>query len=148
MAYPCIVCNVEILNIDTAIDCDQCHRWNHLYCGTGISIESYRTMNSNNGNITWRYRDCDASRANDIDNINQTGNIMEIDTLASIPVQIEPQAGIKVIPGGNNKGGVNSFVKKHANNCVCVYKVCIYIYIYIVRYDGVYVYIQYISIYI
>ena len=57
MAYPCFVCNIDIANIDNAIDCDQCHRWNHLYCGTGLSMEEYRT--GNGGRLQWRCRECD-----------------------------------------------------------------------------------------
>ena len=59
MAYPCIVCSVEIANVDNAIDCDNCHRWNHIHCGTGVTMEAYRMMTRNDGQLNWRCRDCD-----------------------------------------------------------------------------------------
>ena len=99
MAHPCIVCNIYITNSDTAINCDICERWNHLYCGTGISMESYRAMSRNEGEVHWRCRHCDASTSEDLEQINQPGDIIELDTLSRIHVQEEARVGIQRIPG-------------------------------------------------
>ena len=108
MAYPCIVCSMEIENGDNAIDCDNCHRWNHLYCGTGITMEEYRMMTRNDGQLNWRCCDCDVGTTQDLGNISQHGNIRELDTLPYIREQAIPRTGITIISGGNAKGGVSN----------------------------------------
>ena len=40
--YPCIVCQQEVRPGQEAIQCDDCHKWQHRTCGTGYSRADYR----------------------------------------------------------------------------------------------------------
>ena len=40
----CITCHLVIDEHQRAVTCDRCTRWNHVTCGTGISIERYARM--------------------------------------------------------------------------------------------------------
>ncbi|KAH3770509.1 hypothetical protein DPMN_171796 [Dreissena polymorpha] len=42
--YTCIHCERNVNDDDHAILCDQCEKWQHLSCDTGISLRQYRKM--------------------------------------------------------------------------------------------------------
>ncbi|KAH3704163.1 hypothetical protein DPMN_079219 [Dreissena polymorpha] len=42
--YTCIHCERNVNDDDRAISCDQCEKWQHLSCDTGISLRQYRKM--------------------------------------------------------------------------------------------------------
>ncbi|XP_060587491.1 uncharacterized protein LOC132743001 [Ruditapes philippinarum] len=40
---PCVHCDRGVYSNHRAVECDSCHRWQHLLCGnTGISVKDYR----------------------------------------------------------------------------------------------------------
>ena len=41
MANECIECNLEVTPQQHAISCDNCERWQHRLCGTGITPAEY-----------------------------------------------------------------------------------------------------------
>ena len=38
----CLECNVEVTPRQHAVSCDNCERWQHRLCGTGIKLAEYR----------------------------------------------------------------------------------------------------------
>ena len=105
MSFPCILCNTEVSDADIAIDCDVCHRWNHIACGTGVSIVTYRNMMNFNHVINWKCPECE-DRV-ELGDINQPGDIDEMDSSPLIREELSLQDDLKIITGGNLKGGVS-----------------------------------------
>ena len=56
--YPCISCNREVRPRQEALECEQCTRWQHRICGTGITQTQYRTAIKTNAEIKWKCKGC------------------------------------------------------------------------------------------
>ena len=102
MSFPCILCNIEVSDADIAIHYDVCHRWNHLACGTGVSLSSYRNMMNLDEVINWKYPECEDNVV--LGDISQAGDISEIEATLLIQEEIRIDE-FKIISGGNLKGG-------------------------------------------
>ena len=146
MDFSCIICELDISNSDIAIDCDECHRWNHLSCGTGISLLEYREMMNGNLNLGWKCRNCNIinSRPSSFfGEINQVGDINENNHEPSIqPVNNIDIDEVTLIEGGNQNNGVSINLKYlfilylfHTNEFMSyfmyIYSELIYYYFYI-----------------
>ncbi|KAH3880464.1 hypothetical protein DPMN_004378 [Dreissena polymorpha] len=55
--YTCIHCERNVNDDDRAISCDQCEKWQHLSCDTGISLRKYRKM-MKGAVVEWKCREC------------------------------------------------------------------------------------------
>ncbi|KAH3878349.1 hypothetical protein DPMN_002237 [Dreissena polymorpha] len=55
--YPCLLCERNVNDDDRAISCDQCEKWQHLSCDTGISLRQYRKM-MKGAVVEWKCREC------------------------------------------------------------------------------------------
>jgi len=55
--YTCIHCERNVNDDDRAISCDQCEKWQHLSCDTGISLRQYRKM-MKGAVVEWKCREC------------------------------------------------------------------------------------------
>ncbi|KAH3818156.1 hypothetical protein DPMN_119752 [Dreissena polymorpha] len=55
--YTCIHCERNVNDDDRAISCDQCEKWQHLSCDTGISLRQYRKM-MKAAVVEWKCRKC------------------------------------------------------------------------------------------
>ena len=46
-AFPCRVCQKEVLDSDPAVQCDQCDMWVHVTCDCSLTINDYNEMLAN-----------------------------------------------------------------------------------------------------
>ncbi|KAH3725608.1 hypothetical protein DPMN_051454 [Dreissena polymorpha] len=56
--YPCVYCERNVGEDDTAISCDECLKWQHLSCETGVSLRQYRKMVKGEVVVEWKCREC------------------------------------------------------------------------------------------
>ena len=56
--HPCIVCHNDVRQRPQALQCEDCLRWQHRTCGTGVSQAEYRKAVKNKQNISWSCTDC------------------------------------------------------------------------------------------
>ncbi|KAH3790283.1 hypothetical protein DPMN_168479 [Dreissena polymorpha] len=56
--YHCVYCARNVGEEDKAISCDECERWQHLSCETGVSLRQYRKMMKGNAVVTWKCCEC------------------------------------------------------------------------------------------
>ncbi|KAH3859665.1 hypothetical protein DPMN_102484 [Dreissena polymorpha] len=54
--YPCVYCARNVGEEDKAISRDDCERWQHLSCETGVSLRQYRKMMKGNVVVTSLFR--------------------------------------------------------------------------------------------
>ena len=57
----CIVCSSQIQQLHTALNCEECNRWQHLRCGTGISQSFYWKVAKCLGVFEWSCSACSTS---------------------------------------------------------------------------------------
>lgn len=58
VVHPCIQCEASVTGRSHAIACDECGRWNHRKCGTGISHQQYQQIQQGDLTIDWRCEVC------------------------------------------------------------------------------------------
>ncbi|KAH3751333.1 hypothetical protein DPMN_185886 [Dreissena polymorpha] len=56
--YPCVYCEQNIGEDDKVISCDECERWKHLSCETGVSLQQYRKMVKGEVVLEWKCHKC------------------------------------------------------------------------------------------
>ena len=58
--YLCIFCAKEVSDDDYALECDECRKWQHIYCQNIINRKMYMTLNKCRKNIhfPWTCDDC------------------------------------------------------------------------------------------
>lgn len=57
-ANDCVRCKETVRQMQQALQCECCERWQHRTCGTGVSQQHYREAVRGDRNIEWRCEDC------------------------------------------------------------------------------------------
>ena len=55
--YPCIECNLEVRARQQAVQCDDCGKWQHRKCNSGVDQLTYR-LAAITGRLDWRCAPC------------------------------------------------------------------------------------------
>lgn len=58
MAYPCVVCNLEVHRDDEAFECEVCTSWHHRTCGNGITSSVYWKVAREEVPFNWTCLNC------------------------------------------------------------------------------------------
>ena len=69
--HVCIACSSQIQQLHTALNCEECNRWQHLRCGTGISQSFYWKVVRCLGVFEWSCSACRTTQSED----NETSQI-------------------------------------------------------------------------
>ncbi|KAH3790649.1 hypothetical protein DPMN_168854 [Dreissena polymorpha] len=56
--YPCVYCERNVGEDDRAISYDECERWQHPSCETGVSLRQYRKMMKGEVVVEWKRCEC------------------------------------------------------------------------------------------
>ena len=59
--HACIICSSQVRQLHTALKCEECNRWQHLRCGTGISQSFYWKVVRCLGVFEWSCSACSTS---------------------------------------------------------------------------------------
>jgi len=54
----CVKCNKEVRQLQQALECESCMRWQHRVCGTGISQDMYRRVMKGLEQLSWSCELC------------------------------------------------------------------------------------------
>ncbi|XP_071145594.1 pygopus homolog 1-like [Mytilus edulis] len=58
MSYPCVLCDQQVRPRQHALQCEDCDKWQHRLCNTGISITDYRLMVNEEVDIIFHCVEC------------------------------------------------------------------------------------------
>ncbi|XP_071154709.1 pygopus homolog 1-like [Mytilus edulis] len=58
MSYPCVLCDQQVRPRQHALQCEDCDKWQHRLCNTGISITDYRLMVNEKVDIIFHCVEC------------------------------------------------------------------------------------------
>ncbi|CAC5405620.1 unnamed protein product [Mytilus coruscus] len=58
MSYPCVLCDQQVRPRQHALQCEDCDKWQHRLCSTGISITDYRLMVNEEVDIIFHCAEC------------------------------------------------------------------------------------------
>ncbi|XP_076088513.1 uncharacterized protein LOC143058925 isoform X1 [Mytilus galloprovincialis] len=58
MSYPCVLCDQQVRPRQHALQCEDCDKWQHTLCNTGISITDYRLMVNEEVDIIFHCVEC------------------------------------------------------------------------------------------
>eukprot|EP00794_Sanderia_malayensis_P011476 gene11476-12672_t len=73
MEYFCVSCKKEVHPRQEAIECNECKRWQHRTCKSGVSREDYRRFNREEIEIDWKCEDCRDGRVTVFDRTEHNG---------------------------------------------------------------------------
>ncbi|VDI68801.1 Hypothetical predicted protein [Mytilus galloprovincialis] len=55
---PCVLCDQQVRPRQHALQCEDCNKWQHRLCNTGISITDYRLMVNEEVDIIFHCVEC------------------------------------------------------------------------------------------
>ena len=84
----CIVCNQQVSSRQHGLQCDQCNRWQHRICNSGIDIATYRRAVSGLIELDWKCTDCSVEVQYDETYIDPE---IEIESSSDMEVDIEEE---------------------------------------------------------
>ena len=73
----CKVCNKTVTGKQQALECDECQRWTHRLCGTGVTLADYRMKMKvvrNGGDFEWICPSCIQDAAEQAEQADDIGD--------------------------------------------------------------------------